>query len=71
MGNPLFQKLSTVISDSLLRVGSITAYQAGEVIYKEGFPVRSLGVLLWGEAVLRCRRSRARYSCLAGSTIGE
>lgn len=28
-------------------------------------------MVLWGEAVLRCRRSKARYSCLPGSTIGE
>lgn len=33
--------------------------------------MKSIGVVLWGEAVLRCKRSKARYSCLAGSTIGE
>lgn len=32
--NPLYQKLSTVIGESLLRIGTIAAYQAGEFIYK-------------------------------------
>lgn len=32
--NPLFQKLSTVIGESLLRIGAIAAYQPSEFVYK-------------------------------------
>ena len=46
--NPLFMKTSRIVCESLIKLGFMVLYEPGDIVYKEGSPIRNLGILLWG-----------------------
>jgi hypothetical protein len=69
--NLFFRKMSPVINETLLNIGVIHTHSANDYIYKESFPIRGIGIILWGNVALKYKKSKIKYNCTAGNTIGE
>jgi hypothetical protein len=71
VSNCLFAKINPMLAESLLKLGLIVTYQAGEAIYKQDVPIRNVGILLWGQTLLRKRQTKFKFNCYPGSAFGE
>lgn len=69
--NPVFQKISPVVAESLVKLGFIRTYEAGDMVYKQGASIRNLGLLLWGKTVLRKKQTKFKFNCSPGAAFGE
>ena len=68
--NPLFHKISRVVSESLVKLGFIVTYEPNDIIYKEGAPIRNIGIILWGQVLYKKKRTKLKFSGYAGSGLG-
>ena len=71
INNPLFQKMSRIVCESLIKLGFIVTYEPGDTVYKEGVPIRNLGIILWGQLLFKKKRTKLKFSGYAGSGVGE
>ena len=55
----------------LLQLGFISQYLRQGVIHMEQVPSRNLGIILWGEAILRRKHHEAQFHLVPGFAIGE
>lgn len=69
--NPLLAKISSIITAALLKLGQIASYNTGETIYKQNTLIKNIGVILWGETVLKKSHTLHRINCQAGYGLGE
>lgn len=69
--NELLHKTSVIIIKALLKLGKITVYLPRQLIYAEQEPVRRIGLILWGQAVLKKKKRKERLNCLPGYAIGD
>lgn len=60
-----------ILVQSLLKIGSIISYSPGDVIYQQDKPIRSLGLILWGQAQLKKKVPLWKFNLISGSAIGE
>lgn len=68
--NLFFQKMSSVINETLLNIGIVNTYKANDYIYKESFPIKSIGIILWGSVNLKYKKCKVKFNCTPGNTIG-
>ena len=68
--NPLVQKVNPILLETLLKLGSIVTYHVGEAVYKQGAPIRNIGILLLGQTLLRKKTTKFRFNCYPGAAFG-
>jgi hypothetical protein len=60
-----------IVAQSLLKIGCIVPYPPNDTIYEKDKPIRSLGLILWGQALLRKKNPQWKFNLFCGSSIGE